>query len=279
MVARCSSSNRPSAQAVQAASAVSSVTQARNPSRPRLTPITGTSQTSAVRAAWMKVPSPPKVTTSCLPSTRAGSRERSPSPRPGSPVHICRWKSSTSWPCSASLPLARTTAGLSALTRAWRTKRTSGMGSHVHEILLVALGANDVGGRRAEDLESFVGGPRDEARERFVAIILAAHHAALANPAAAELKLRLEQDQDLATGCQQAPDRWHHQAQGDEAEIAHRKVRHRPFQRSQVADVGAFDDHHALILTQPPGKLPVPDVDRVDQACAALQEGVGEPAG
>src|SRR5258708_17978960 len=278
MVARSSTSARPSAQAVQAAWAVSRVTQAKKPSLPRFTPITGTPVTSAVRAAWMKVPSPPKVTTSFLPSTRAGSSgTHSPSKRPGWPGGASRWKISTSWPCSASRRLARSTAGSSGLTREWTTKRTSAICPHVNEVLLVALGARDPGGGRGQPRHAGGSCPLAEGSHGVVAVGLVPDHTALADPAPTDFELRLEHHQQLALGSQKPADRGHHLAQRDEAQVAHRQVGNGSGQRIQVADVGALQHHHALILAQPPGELPVSDVDSVDEAGAPLQQGVGEP--
>src|SRR5258708_29461068 len=271
MVARSSTSVRPSAQAVQAASAVSRVTQAKNPSLPRFTPITGTPVTRAVRAAWMNVPSPPKVTTSFLPSTRVASKAtHSPSKRPGWPAGASRWKISTSWPCSVSRRLARSTAGSWGLRREWTTKRTSAICSHVHEVLLVALGARDPGGSRCQDGQAGRARPLAEESHGVVAVRLVPDHAALADPAPTDLELGLEHHHKLAVRSQEPTDRRHHLAQRDEAQVPHSQVGKGSGQRIQLADVGALEHHHALILAQPPGELPVSDVNGVDEAGAPL---------
>src|ERR1700682_5461418 len=153
------------------------------------------------------------------------------------------------------------------------------MGLHMHEVFLVALGPDHLRRSRGHHLKALGLGPGHKAREHLVAVLLVAHDATLADPPAAQLELRFQQHQELRLGGHQAPDRGHHLAQGDEAEVANGQLRRGPIEQGQVPDVGALHDHHPPILTQTPRQLAVTDVDCVDEAGAARQEGVGETTG
>jgi hypothetical protein len=105
-----------------------------------------------------------------------------------------------------------------------------------------------------------------------------ADDAALADPALADLELRLHERDDRRVA-RERRDRGKDRPQRDEGEIGDDEVHVPDHVRIDLADIGSFEHAHPLILTQRPGELSAADVQRNDMRGAALQEAVRESAG
>ena len=109
-------------------------------------------------------------------------------------------------------------------------------------------------------------------------------HAALAHPGGSHLELGFHQQHRLRRAHQQAPQRRQHPRQRDERHIGHGQIG--PWVLGaikvggfQVAQVGAFPQHHAGICAQRPGRLAVAHIDAVDQRRPVLEQAVAEATG
>ncbi len=111
-------------------------------------------------------------------------------------------------------------------------------------------------------------------------VFVCAHNAALANASRSELKLRLDQRNDVGGTRQELDERREHLRQRDEAAVNHREIgRMWQSSRRKVADVGPVHHRDPWILSDPPGQLPISNIDRDHGRNARLQQAVGKSAG
>ena len=107
-----------------------------------------------------------------------------------------------------------------------------------------------------------------------------AHDPAFADLCRTRLELWLDQCDDLAFWGEQPQRRRQHQRQTDEAGVDDCQAgADPPWQRFQVAHVGAVQHDDPRVGAQFPGQLAVADIDRIDAGCPPLQQAVGEATG
>src|SRR5579862_938823 len=255
-------------------SSTSGSIEARKPTRPKLTPMTGTPVPSSFASVRRMVPSPPTATVKSAPSG-----------------------SSTTWtPFAAATPRTRSIAGPTSMRPCPTIAIVSGLDGcgdslveviwegrvvglrEVDEELPVALRARQT---RVYDAERR--GPPRERRLRDLADDARTHtvvadDATPAHVAASRLELRLHQH-DRAPPGRCKPERGRQRdPDGDERDVAHDQLRCER-QLVERARVRALEHDDALVGAQPFVQLAVADVDRNHAGSAALQEHVGETAG
>src|SRR5690348_7853524 len=249
--------------------------EARKPTRPKLTPITGTSVPSRCASVRRIVPSPPSTT------ARFASRGSSTMRTPHRPANVCTRSTAS---CTSTRPCVTTAAALTgfncccdAFVEVIGKRRCVGL----HEMkkkLPVALGTRESGvydpdhARPPPDccLRDLAHDTR--ARRRI------AHDAALADVGAARLELRLHEHDRLPARRGQADDGRKHDPHGDERDVADDQLRgERQFR--EVARIRLLEHRHTVVPAQLLVQLMRPDVEGDHSPCATLQEHVREAAG
>src|SRR5437868_3231589 len=127
-----------------------------------------------------------------------------------------------------------------------------------------------------------VGGPVADLVDGAAASGGVADDAALADEAAADLELRLDESDDRFAGrwLEQVADAGQDEAERDERDVDHGEVaRLGDERRVHGAGVLALEDDDARILADRPRELAVADIDGVDPRGAAAEQDVREAAG
>src|SRR5581483_8450832 len=261
----------------------------RKPTRPKLTPITGTPVPRKRVSARSMVPSPP--------STTARSTRPSPSPCSEEP---CRAASSdgiaSSTPAASATRCSRSSAvpiapGWPCVTTAARATGALADGivdpavelggevwswsaHEVEEELAVALRSGKPGVYDAHHLGRPCPRGFRHAPEHLPVHLRVADDA-LGGLGAAGLELRLHEHQRLPAGrCEGEHGRQRH-AHRDERDVADDEVG-RERQRAELARVRTLEHGHARVGAQARVELAVADVERDHAASARLQQAVGE---
>src|SRR5262245_23049627 len=282
-------SNSPANARPTPASSSSAPADARKPTRPKLTPNTGTAVPRNVFSARSIVPSPPNTT--------ARSAELT-SPAAPSPCFATSSSGSTSSTSRSRASARRRSSGSRTVSARpcviTAARRTSGrcVVNPVLELIgnLRPLALHEVQEELAVPLRAGQAGVYDAAhlrfpRPRYVRHLAqhsapdpaVAHHAA-PRLATRRLELRLHEHdglparrRELERGRQRLP-------HGDERDVADEELR-RERQLPQRAHVQPLEHRYARVVPDARVQLPVPDVERDHPCCAALQEHVGEAAG
>src|ERR671925_57194 len=249
-------------------SSVSSIAE-RKPTRPKLTPITGTPAPRKRLSARSIVPSPPRTT------ARSGVSSTSSMPRSRA---SCSTRSSAS-PTSAR-PCATTATRLTdgirdPVVERGRKRRTRAV-DEMEEELTVPLRAGEAGVGDADGLavpleRRFGKRPDHPPMDRGVS-----HDAAL-HLLPARLELRLHEDDGLPARLREAENGRKGLAHADERDVARDQVRCER-ELPQIPGVDALHHRHAWIGPNPLVQLRPADVERDHPPRAALQQYVGEPA-
>ncbi len=149
------------------------------------------------------------------------------------------------------------------------------------ERLLVAGRAGERGRRAAEDGGAVLARGGGDVVDDLAPQLRVLDHAALADPLAADLELRLDHRQAVERArpwSRGPPGRT--LRQGDEGDVDDDQIRAvREVAGRDRAGVGALDHGHALVLAQAVVELAVGDVERDHVGGAALEQAVGEAAG
>src|SRR4051812_12944028 len=249
--------------------------EARKPTRPKLTPITGTSLPRSFVSVRRIVPSPPSAI------TRSASRGSSTTDAPACSASERTLASAT---LTSTRPCVTTATALTgrdrcvdSLVEVIGEARLIGL-QEMEEELPVAFRPGETRVYDGEDARPpgrrFLGDLTDDAG----ADVRVADDAALADIRATRLELRLDEHNGLPTRRSELEQRRQRLPHGDERDVADDELRSER-KLVHLARVRLLHDDDARIAPQPLVKLVRPDVER-DHACgAALQEDVGEPAG
>ena len=155
-------------------------------------------------------------------------------------------------------------------------------GAEQQEDLAVALRPGHAGGGDAERRQAERGGSSATAQHRLEPVAGIAHHAALADPAAAELELRLDHRQHPRLGTEQVGQRPQDLGEGDEADVDRDELGLQAggqLRGAQLARVEALEHGHPRVVAQAPVELAAADIDGDHRARAAAQQAVAEASG
>lgn len=112
------------------------------------------------------------------------------------------------------------------------------------------------------------------------ALRVISYNAASSNLAFADLKLRLDECDDMSIFTQQRHDTRQHQLQRDEGYVDDGKIDWFWYERPvHVPDIRSLQQNDAGVLTQLPVDKPIPDIHRVDSFYPALEETIGKSTG
>ncbi len=107
-----------------------------------------------------------------------------------------------------------------------------------------------------------------------------AHDPLFANPFLANFKLRLDQRNQIAARLDPLHTGRKHGTKPDKAGIANNDINViRDLFFGQMPRIGLFHDHNAVIITQLPIKLPLPDIDGINLGRPVLKQNIGKAAG
>src|SRR3954447_9370244 len=248
---------------------------ARKPTRPKLTPITGTSLPSSFVSVRRIVPSPPSAI------TRSASRGSSTT---DAPARSASERTMSSAALTSTRPCVMTATALTgrdrcvdSLVEVIREGRLVGL-QEMEEKLPVAL--------RPGETRVYDGEDARPPRQRFLGDLSgdpgancgAADAAPLADIRSACLELRLHEDHRLPARSRKLEQRRQCLPNRDERDVADDELRCER-ELADVARVGFLHDDHARVAPQAFVELVRPDVERDHSRSAALQEDVGEAAG
>ena len=122
--------------------------------------------------------------------------------------------------------------------------------------------------------------PGADAVADFLVQFRLAHHAALADPALADLELGLDQRDQAGAGPGQRQGRRQHHLEADETGIADHEIDRIGDQPGvQAAGIGLFHHRDPGIGAQFPGQLAMADIDRIDPGRPPGQQDIGKAAG
>src|SRR4051794_7749541 len=237
--------------------------EARKPTRPKLTPITGTPLPSRCASVRRIVPSPPSATVRS--DSRGSSTIRMPSRSASARTRSSASRTSTR-PCvTIAAALIRCDCCGDPLVEVIRKGGVVGL-HEVEEELPVALRPRQPGVYDADDARP----PRDRGLGD-----LAKHarsHGRVTNDAlrdvrAAGLELRLHEDHGHPAASGEAQRRGQRDPHGDEGDVADDQLR-RERQLRELACIRLLHDGHALVAAELLVQLMGADVDR-DHACGA----------
>src|SRR5947209_7968172 len=270
-VGSSSTRNSPPKTRARSRSSASGAIEARKPTRPKLTPITGTSLPSRRASVRRIVPSPPTAT------VRSASAGSSTTVVPD-PAATFRTRSTA---VATSMRPCATTATVSGLDGCGDLlveiigKRRGVRLREMKEELPVALRAGEPGvydrdRTRIPAERRFCDLADHPCADRFVA-----HDAALADIGAARLELRFDQHHRLPGGRRELQRGRQGDPHGDERDVADDELRCER-QLGDRARVRPLEHRDAPVAAQARVELPVADVDRDHARGAALEEHVGE---
>src|SRR5262245_9975604 len=282
-------SNSPANALPTPASSSSAPADARKPTRPKLTPNTGTAAPRNIFSARSIVPSPPSTTarsaeatspaapSPCFATSSSGKTSSTPRSCARARRRSSGWRTVSAWPCV--ITAARCTSGRRVVDPVLEViGKLRPLALHeVQEELAVPLRAGQAGVYDAAYLRS---------PPRYFLHHLAQHpppDLAVADHAppglsSRRLELWLDEHDGLPTRRREperGPERLPHADEGDVADDERRRER----QLSQLARVRPLEHRHAWVVPDARVQLPIAHIQRDNPRSAALQEHVGEPAG
>src|SRR5262245_30754322 len=261
----------------------------RKPTRPKLTPITGTPLPRKRASARSTVPSPPRTTAMSAACSSAASTpcfcassSESTSSTPWSCATACRRaKPAPIWPgfpwVTTAARATRLPDGIGDPALSVIGVRFAGSVSKMDEELPVPLGAGQPGvydpdGRRTPRARRF-----DDPSEH-VSLHRGVTDDALRDLATACFELRLDEDERLPPRRGEREHRRKRLRDADERHVADDEVGGER-ELGQCASVHPLEHDDTRVGAQSRMQLPVAHIDRGDACGARLQEAVGEPAG
>src|SRR5436853_185764 len=280
------SSSSPSKARSRPSSSASTSIAVRNPTRPRLTPSTGTRVPRKRRSARSIVPSPPSTiarsaaprssppTSPCLAASSSGSSSSIPRSSATARSRESEWLLVSAWPCV--ITAARFTSGSGVVDPVFELigiLRPLAL-DEMQEELAVPLRAGQAGVYDAGHLRPPAGRVRGDLAQHPPPHLVVANHAAR-RLGAAGLELRLHEHDRVPPGRGERERRRQRLAHADERDVAHDK-RRRERQLPRLAHVRPLQHRHARVVAEARVQLPIADVER-DHACrTALEQDVGE---
>src|SRR4051812_12043323 len=264
----------PAKARARSSSSRSGAIEARKPTRPKLTPITGTPVPSSLASARRIVPSPPTATTSCAfsGSSNSSTPARSATTRTRSTASPTSMR-----PCATTAAVSTGECVLDSLVEVIGKRRLFGM-HEVEENLPVPF--------RPPETRVYDAALARLPRERRLGHLVydapshfgIAHDTPLPHVGASGLELRLHEYDGLPARRAEAQNRRQREPNRDERDVADRELRGER-ELGQRARVRSLEHRHARIGAQTRVQLAVADVDGDDPRGASLKEHVGEAAG
>ena len=287
--ARSKSSSSPSGSSV-----------ARKPTSPKFTAKTGTPLLAYARSAVRMVPSPP-ITTQTSTSRESSAVELQPGARHQAVLAGLARRRSGASRRRARASISAPRAGAVSAARRWVSTVATRFTAHLQARRGVEIGDRARRGRARPARRTSPGSPPGPAAprrrtrapprprprrrvatrdDRLTPQRGIADHAALADPVAADLELRLDHDERVEPLRGAREHRREHLGERDEGHVGDDEVG--PVRQRRDVDgarVDALEHGHARVVAQRHGELAVRDVERDHMGGAALEQAVGEPAG